>query len=151
MTSAATFLQANGKLRVDGWILIWTPVGDDETLSDADNALTVIDPSRLFADSVKKAMFIGAPEFERTSDSAAPAHGQTGHSIKETGPVMVSRWVPQPPERARVVLFGRTTGERNAAADFVDGWCQENDSSQAIVLLHTSGTFGTNQSLATRV
>jgi hypothetical protein len=111
--SPATFLQANGKIRVDGWTLIWTPVGDDETLSDADNALPVIDPSRFFADSVKKAMFIGAPEFEKTSDSMLlrvflhmdrPEFPE--HSIRETrSGTKVSRWVPQPSERARRAML----------------------------------------------
>jgi hypothetical protein len=111
----AMLLQTNGKITVDGWTLVWLPNDDDESLSDADNGLPLIDPSRLFADSVNKAMFLGALEFEKTSDTmllrvflhmdraALPAH-----SIKEMrSGTAVSRWVPRPPERARrAILFG---------------------------------------------
>lgn len=122
----------NGRIKSNGWTLVWIPNHDDETLSDADNALPLVDPSRLFADSVQKAIFLGSSEFARTSNNMLlrvflhmDRVKLEGHAIKEKRPgTQVSRWVPQPPERARrAILFAGEPPDEDMpdnASDFVD-------------------------------
>jgi len=127
-----TLLQKNGFLQSNGWTLVWVPFHNDDTLSDADNALPLIDPGRLFAPSVFKAVFLGSSGFARTSDNMllrVLLHMDRvkldSHSVKERrSGTKVSRWVSRPPERARraILFVGEPPAEEipTNASDFVE-------------------------------
>lgn len=109
-----TLQRHNGKLKSNGWTLIWLLTQDDEsTLSDAALVLAIVDPVKLFAPSVEKAMFSATASFSEPSDAAIrrilsrvdrpawPAHMRKEH---RSG-IVLSRFVEHPAEPARSVLF----------------------------------------------
>lgn len=104
----------NGKVTSGGWTLVWLAQHDDLSLSDADNALPVIDPSRLFAPNVEKVLYTDAAEFAQSSDRVLlrilskidqPAYNHRVEKQFRSGSKSIFRWVPLPPQRARKVIF----------------------------------------------
>jgi hypothetical protein len=112
-SKTAALQQYNGKLKSNGWTLIWLANDDESTLSAAEAVLAIMEPSRLFASSVVKAMFSATSVFAVPSDTALlrildrmdrpaiPRHMRKEH---RSGIVM-SRFVPYPAERARIALL----------------------------------------------
>jgi hypothetical protein len=104
----------NGKIVESRWILVWLPDDDEQSLNDADNALLRIDPSGMFAPTVKAAVYAESLEFAKARDESIlslfkrmsqPAiSGQ--HRRERRSGTSLSRWVPVPPEPARkAILF----------------------------------------------
>lgn len=114
---AKTFkVEKNGKVSSNEWILVWIDA-TDKSFSANDSALVRIDPSRLFSQTVRKAMYVNTVAFASAPDVALmnimtqidqPAVGEGERSIRDVRPgTDLKRWKPLPAEPARrVALFG---------------------------------------------
>lgn len=99
----------NGKIKRKGWKLVWLPYDDETSLSDSDNALLRIDPSRMFAPTVLKAMYAEDFKFAIPGDEMLlrilrqlERRALPKRSIKELrAGTSVSRFVPVPAEKRR--------------------------------------------------
>lgn len=103
----------NGKLKSNGWTLVWLAHDDETTLTDAEYALVRMEPGKFFAPEVAKAMLSGTSTFvehpdlglqrilSRIDRAALPRHMRK----EERSGIKVSRFVEHPAENARAVAL----------------------------------------------
>jgi len=106
----------NGKIKRQSWALIWLPVDGERDLNEADVALLRIDPSGMFARSVRKAFYCELEMFMKASDTMVsrmmsridlPELGPRAVKEKRSG-TMITRWVPVPAQKGRTAIFFAT-------------------------------------------
>jgi hypothetical protein len=110
---AEALQQYNGKLIKDGWTLVWM---SDTKVSESDRSLIRIDPSRFFASTVQKAIYVEADRIMTLSNDEVmdtilsntvhDAHTETYYTTElREGYDDLYRSIEHPPSHARAVTF----------------------------------------------
>jgi hypothetical protein len=121
----------NGQVIANHWKLVWLDIkGGERSLNDGDVGLLRIDPSRLFAPSVLKAMHVTSRAFAAAPDSKIfivmdnvdQERTAPGTMVREQRPgTELSRWVEAPDEPARnVALFGGAPPDQDKPTNLDD-------------------------------
>lgn len=111
----------NGKISSDGWRIVWLENDDETTLNDADNALPIISPKLLFAETVAKALHAGSSvlsnytnmQLSRIFTSTDGRYLEARVSVENRrGAICCPREKHYPVEPARKTVFFASEAER---------------------------------------